>query len=102
MDNNSNGKRKEDETSENICDVSLSSGRKSSLYSQSFVLSNQSDKQQRSISDPRTSLQGFSSQIKSSTNNSRRSTVICVPLSSNEKKDNEIIFHVPFKKYFNV
>ena len=94
MNDNAWKERKDDKTSENICDVSSSSKRKSSLYSPSY----QSDKQQRSISDPRASLQGFSSRINPSKNSNRRSTVVCVPLSSTNEQDNEIILRVPYRK----
>jgi hypothetical protein len=94
---NDNCGEKDVKTSENICDVS-SSKRDSSSYSSSFVPSyHQSDKQQRSISDPRASLQGFASRTNPSNSSHRRSTVVCVPISDREQ-ENEIILRVPYRK----
>jgi hypothetical protein len=96
-------------TSESICNVSSSSSltrplpRYSSFHSPSFLPSyqHQTDKQQRSISDPRTSLRAFPSRINPTKKNSyRRSTVVCVPVSDNKQKEinNEILLRVPYKQ----
>jgi hypothetical protein len=95
-------------TNENICDRSSTVKEGVSSYSSfqslSFPSSNRSEKQQRSISDPRKSLQAFSSRINPSKNFHRRSTVVCVPLSDQKNDLNEIILRVPYKdieeKYF--
>jgi len=81
-------------TSETICDTSSAMIRPVSRYSCSFSSSHRSDKQQRSISDPRTFLQAFPSRINPSKKSHRRSTVVCVPLSDRKQEIaniNEII-----------
>jgi hypothetical protein len=87
-------------TSESICDASSTAAQSVPQYPSSYSSSHRSDKQQRSISDPRTSLQAFPSRKNSSKKSHRRSTVVCVPLSDREqetKKVNEIILRVPYR-----
>ncbi len=85
-------------TSENICDASSPLARpSSSCYSPSY----RSEKERRSISDPRVSLQAVSSRINLSNNCHRRSTIVCSPISDVEQdihNDNEIILRVPYGK----
>lgn len=99
--NETDGK-KQRKTSETICDTSSRMTGLVSPYSSSYSTSYRSEKEQRSISDPRRSLQAFSSRINTSNkSHHRRSTVVCVPLSDQEQDKNninEIILRVPYKK----